>query len=167
MKLIKILVVHTCQKMFKVRISHKNYIHWLMKSMTIFIFIIAIEQFRNINVLYCFCNTLPSTVCNLNLSHIVKAEGGIASVKQEHKEVKWCCLLWNDLSFTLCDTFSALHFVFYACPQLMNDVNYKSSGNNSFANADVKEECSSHFSNYSNNEGNTALYLCLVLYYVH
>ena len=46
-------------------------------------------------------------------------------------------------------------------------MNYKLSGNNGFRNADMKEECSSNSSNYSNNEGNPALSLCLVLYWIH
>ena len=61
----------------------------------------------------------------------------------------------------------SLYFVFYACPQMVNDVNYGLYENDGSRNADVKEECSSYFSNNSINEGNSALNLCLVLCSVH
>ena len=94
------------------------------------------------------------TEYDFNLSHTGRVEGGCARVKQEPEEVKWYCLLRNDLLFTLCVTLNTVHFVIYACPQLINDANYELSGNYGLGNADVKEECSSHFSNHPNNEGN-------------
>ena len=59
-----------------------------------------------------------------------------------------------------------LHYASFcnACPQLLNDVNYKLSGNNGLGIVDVKEECSSYSSNYSINEGNPSLQLYVVLY---
>ena len=113
-----------------------------------------------------FYNTWLLTVCDLHLSHTGEAEGGIVRVKQEHEEVKWYCLLWNDLLFTLWVTVNALYFVTYVRPQLINNVNYKLSGSNGFIKADVKEECSSYFSNYSNNEGNPSshLFLCCTVF---
>ena len=61
-----------------------------------------------------------------------------------------------------------LHYASFcnACPQLLNDVNYKLSGNNGLGIVDVKEECSSYSSNYSINEGNPSLQLYVVLYCV-
>ena len=104
---------------------------------------------------------------DLNLSRTGRPEGSIVSVKQEHEEVKWCCLLWNYLLFSSCVTFIVLHFVFYACPQLVNDMNDKLSENNGFRNDDMKQECSPKFSNYSSNEGNPDFSLGSVLYWVH
>ena len=61
---------------------------------------------------------------------------------------------------------SLLYICNLCFPQLISDANYDLSENYGFRNADVKEEESSHLSNYSDNEGNPALHLCLVLYCV-
>ena len=75
--------------------------------------------------------------------------------------------LRNDRLFTLCVVFNVHNFVIFECPQLINDVNYKLSGDKSFRNAEMNEECSSYFSNYSNIEGSPALDSHLVLYCIH
>ena len=152
-------------------VSHEDYGHRLMNGLSFSVFNITEAYFRDINEFsFGFFNTLVLTVCDSNLSHTGRVEGSIVSIKQEDEEVKWCCLLWNDLLFlfTLCITFNALHFcLIYTCPQLIKDVDHQLSGSNGFGNLDVKEECSSDFSNYSGNEGNPALHLYLLLYRIH
>ena len=66
----------------------------------------------------------------------------------------------------LCIMFNVLHCVIYVFPQL-NNVDYKSSQNCGFINMEIKEECSSDFSNYSKYEGNPALQIALVSYCFH
>ena len=122
-------------------------------------------HFKNINV-FDFLSRLL-TVCGSSLSHTGGAEGGIVSVKQEHEEVKWYCLLWIDILLTLCVTFNALNFVIYIFPQFTNDTDYKLSLNCGFRNGNMKEECSSDNSNYFNDKGNPVLHLPPVLYCVY
>ena len=89
------------------------------------------------------------------------------SVKQAHEEVKYYCILWNYLLFTICVPFNVHRFVIYACMQVMNDVEYKLSEETGFRSVDVKEECLSFCSNFSNIEGSSAFDSRLVLYCVH
>ena len=55
-----------------------------------------------------------------------------------------------------------VNFVFHACPQMINDMDCKLSGVCDFRCAEIKDECSSDFSNPIKNEGNHALLFFLV-----
>ena len=80
--------------------------------------------------------------------------------------VKYSCSLYIGL-FHVCVSFIAVHSVFYACPQLIDDVENRLSGGRGFGNAAVKEECSLQHSNCINNEGSPAMLLDLVLFGAH
>ena len=53
--------------------------------------------------------------------------------------------------------------MFYAFPQLMNDVDCKLSGVHDFGSAEIKEDCSLDYSNCIKNEGNLGVHLSLAL----
>ena len=128
-----------------------------MRSMIFVVFNVSEMYFGNSRALrFCYYTRL-FTVDDLIPSHIGKDKGGMVKVEQEHEEVKWYCFLRNYLLFTLYVIFNVHHCVIFPCPQLINDVDYKLSGDNGFGNADGREEGTSYFSNYSNIEGSTAL----------
>ena len=63
---------------------------------------------------------------------------------------------------------SCLMFVvFYACPQLMNDVDCNLSGVCAFGNAEIKKECSSDYSNCIKNEGNIVVHFFSLFHHVN
>ena len=66
-----------------------------------------------------------------------------------------------------CNNIIAIHFIFDVCQQLINDVEDDLSAVCSFGNAGVKKESSLGCFRYTNNEGNSALYLVLALCCVH
>ena len=69
----------------------------------IWLFLYSILRNRILGKLVCLLliyNTWLLTGCGSNLPHTGRAEGSVVSVKQEHEEVKWCCLLWIDILCT-------------------------------------------------------------------
>ena len=133
-----------------------------MKNMNVFVFNVAETHLRHIIVFgfVLHCPTLDSAWLK---SFSYWGSGRRYCESQTRTQAgKRYCLLWIDLCFTICIALNVFIFVIYACPQLINDVDSTLSENNGFGKADVKEECSSDLSNYSNREGNPALHLPLV-----
>ena len=88
----EISVLHACQMMLEAS-PHEDCSNRLMNDLNIFLLIIAIMRFTNIKCSLFFYDNLLLTVCNTNLSHTGRVEGGFSSVKQEHEEVKWYSFL--------------------------------------------------------------------------
>ena len=56
-------------------------------------------------------------------------------------------------------SFNGFNFVFYACPQMISDMDCESLSICDFGSAENQDDCSSNFSNCIKNEGNIAVYL--------
>ena len=124
--------------------------------------------FSNLNVVIFFSIKWLLTVCDFTSPHTGTAEGGVVCLKQEQKEVKWCyfceVIVFHIIFVCLGSfIFNVLYFIFYFCPQLMNDVDYKLSENSGFGNANLKNEGSLDFSNCTNKQGKTVICLILAL----
>ena len=100
--------------------------------------------------------------------HTVRPDGGITCATVKHEQVR--CevvllsvkqLLIQSRQFHICVNVNCFNFVFYPCPQLINDMDCKLFGACDYGSANINEECSLDSSNCLENEGNFALHLSL------